>query len=488
MARTTSVELKGDKTSASKLALTHVDRLLEDFRHNNEFQNLHINVNKVKFFDESGQFIGTINMQTVHGTETVIVDVPEGIVLKKKKQPEKVIEDVAQIVPIIRSIDGTHWVACLSGTFEGPYYHFPNNFELSSDVFNDNIEREIDNDLISVGEAPINNSVNLPELYYIAQTGEVPDYDGDRPEEYMWVDSISYDRDYSYIGYDIWMCGDDGGGFKDSYTGTIQDNTDSYLSVFDGRLNIPEYYRYIDTERDRTYVRFSIWSGGDPITEADVIEASADHPFVMLPEDDFFKDPTTSPLSDGDEQTKSISGTSSSPWSAQYSIRAERSNIANFSACYRTTETSWAEHGKREFLPCAESFPPYVVDPAVETTTYCDYYKIDNLVFSLRNKTGSTSPRFYQRDMRYYNTDSIASVTGIMAARVWEDGQYTRWDYYYVGPNSDNVLATTMFIPEAGSSYHIIPNVPGIDDTITFGGRIFLGLIKYKTEREVTDF
>ncbi len=480
MIRTTYVELRGDRLQADRLSKAHTQRMLHDFRRGNEFQNLLINSTIKEFFDESGKFIGSIYVQTSFGTENVVVTVPLKKELEKKKEEKRDVDVITQIVPIIRSRTNQYWLACLSGTFADPYYCFRNIFEISDDVFyNFDQELEYHNRLISRGDSSINGSIEPPELYLIACSGEIPDEDGDHPDEYEWLNGQTSSAPYTYVGESIWFCGTDFGGYGDTFTGTKEDKTYENLYVFGKNYFDFLYELYTVTNMERTWVLCSL-SQAD-IDETDVISACSGRDITQITPTRFFGFP-----GDGleyENQLKTQSGTSYSLWSDNWSIRAERDNTNNSVTCYRLVKSNstytniWAP-----FNPCESD--PGAVENTNTSQTYCDYIKVDGVDFPVRELSGSSFPRFFQRDLRYYNTDRPAATTALVAANKGNiDTNYERWLYYYVGPNSDGELHTTEFFPKSGSIYHIIPNVAGIDDTVTFSGKIFLGMIKYEIER-----
>ena len=192
MIRTTKINLKGDIYRADTLALAHVDRLLHIFRTNTDFQKLKINTYLENFFDSTGQFIGSIHLSTNWGIEVVTVNVLSG---KKKITERTEMQDM--IVPLIRSTDNKYWVACLSGTFEGPYYAFENIQEITAEEMDDNAESELDGRMIATGTSPLNGA-DSPQLFFIAQSGI-------RPEESdIGSDTSEFPNDDSEFNWKPW--------------------------------------------------------------------------------------------------------------------------------------------------------------------------------------------------------------------------------------------------------------------------------------------
>ena len=473
MARTTAVELKGDRYKAEQLSLAHTQRLLRTFRENSAFQSLQQNKHEENFFDETGAYIGKISMQTVFGVEKVIVDVRSGRPRPQKEAWKTDSRLVSQIVPCIRSVDNLWWVACLSGTFDGPYYAFKNIYEISAEEMDDNVEVELDKKLISIGTAPLGGG-DLPKLFFIAQTGARPE-----GEEYELVPDSSFSRDMSHTGNSIQICGEIA---KTDTSGTGHEfaTASEKINVFGQTLNIPESNTSTTVTRTRTWITCS--TGVDKIYEV-CGESLAEETLPSITE--FFARPQIS-YSDGDRFHLSSTTIDCFPWGGNESVRSERANTENFAACYRCATRNIENLGARGYEPCAYTAPDYVYDIIdTDTETFCDYFKVDAVDYPLRGESESIYPRFSQRGLKYYNTDSPAAITAITAARAdyLLDGVTYSWPYYYVGPNSDYDLARTLFIPDSGvygGDGHIIPNVIGLDDdTVMFEGEIFLGMIQY---------
>jgi len=131
MARTTAIELKGDRYKAEQLSLAHTQRLLRTFRENSAFQSLQQNKHEENFFDETGAYIGKISIQNVFGVETVIVDVRPEKPTPQKEEWKLRQRQVDTLIPCFictgeanysREIVGI--IASLGGSFTGPYYWF----------------------------------------------------------------------------------------------------------------------------------------------------------------------------------------------------------------------------------------------------------------------------------------------------------------------------------------------------------------------------
>ena len=438
-----------------------------------------INVNNlpiisgIKYFDDGS----VATFKVVHGKEDIhIVSPMAQLGGEIPPVPKKGIEEIEQIVPVIRSVDNLHWVACMSGTFEGPYYHFPNTFEIPEEAFDDNAEVDLNRQLISIGISPIEDSIEPPELYFIAQTGVRPEGD-----EYELVPDSSASSDLSHTGNTVQVCGDVG--LTDtSGTGHEFSSASEKINVFGQTLSIPESNTSTTVTRSRTWITCS--AGIEDVYSVCAEDLATPY---LPPAYEFFAQPHES-YSEGDSRHITSSSLDYFPWSGNESVRPERGNIENFAACYRHTTRNIENLGAREYDPCAVSAVDYVYDIIdTDTETFCDYFKVDEVEYPLRGESDSTYPRFLQKGLKYYNTDSIAATTAITAAlaKYLLDGVEDSWPYYYVGPNSRDDLTRTLFIPEPGAfgpDGHIIPNVEGLDDTVLFKGEIFLGLVKYEIE------
>lgn len=484
--RTTNIELKGDRYKSRNLYLAHAARLLEDFRKNSSFQELSINSMTQNFIDkDTGKLVGNIYIQSVYGAEKIIVTTPPTIEKPIKREEYLKYDFIELIVPIIRSSDNAHWLACLSGKFDGPYVHFKNIFNISDDVFYTFAqEDEYHLKLISKGDTQLNNSVEPPELYLVSPTGETPDEDGYHPEEYEFVQNASSGSEYSYTGESIWICsGINLGGYKDSFRGTQYSNTTQKLYIFGNILDNIDYELNSNFNLERAWVVCSTSTEPPPTTEADVITACSGRDYSWITEEIFFGYDDLTGL-EYEYGIKLTEGSSDSPWSGSYSVKAERNNVNNSVVCFRTTTTSTTVITSLPWDPCTGGS---INTNTENSATYQDFIMVDGTQYPLRDKTAESLPRYFQRDMKYYNTDRSIATTALVATNKGNiDTNYERWLYCYVGPNSNNGLHITEFFPESGNIYHKIPNVPGLDEDVLFNGKIFMGLIRYKVERKTT--
>jgi len=479
--RTTSVRLRGDEFKAKQLADAHVNRLLKDFRKLAEFQQLRISSQQKNFFDDSGKFIGTISIQSIFGVETVIVTAGGEKAEKKRKIIREI--PIARIVPIIASLDNKYWVACLSGTFDGPYQVFENKFNIPVESFNGYAEQSMDNKLIALGASPEKGV--LAELVFLAQTGEMPDYDGEHPEEYAETSDQGGSSDYSFVGNEIFICEDGkSGAALSKYNGYSLSTNTVETQIFSEVFDLFSYSVETRLDRDRSFERLYSYSESG-VTEEDISEelAALDPPYYDATEYEFFMSPYLPGSGSIELSISTIIGESKSLWSSNFSVRAERTNPSNkYAACYRTTTTNYKSTISKTYDVCTGEVE--LNDITTNVVSYCDYMSVDGESVALRDATNDSYPRFLQSELRYYNTESPAAVTGIASARTYSSATEYSWKYFYVGPASDGELNVTEFVKDL-SYAHTISGVPGLPADTAFYGDIFLGMIKYNKKSEV---
>jgi len=496
MARTTAIELKGDRYKAEQLSLAHTQRMLRTFRENSAFQSLQQNKHEENFFDETGAYIGKISMQTVFGVEKVIVDVRSGKPRPQKEEWVLRTRQVNQIVPCIRSVDNLWWVACLSGTFAGPYYAFKNIYEIPAADMEDNVEVALDMQLISIGGAPFGGG-DLPKLFFVAQTGVMPS-----AEEIAWTENITDADDPYFIGLPVGTkkgfyvltdtCCEDGytyiggPGFKACYSMapppySFTKKHHREFEVFGHPAALPnsEVSESGTTTSVRAGACSDVW--GDCETAIEFAVARYNQ--------------TVDEVDEGTDYPGTVSSvtTLSSRYIGDFgyegqSFRLERENVNNVASCYSVRDTT--EIYTHNASVSGECTYDLVSSEDIETVEYLYSYcfRVDADIFLLQGPSPDEYPSYFQNignQVKYYSTDSIAKVTGLMAAyRVesWDNPDV--WvEYDYVGPNSDGVLAAPVrFAARYNGTYweHTIPEiVDEAGDAVLFKGEIFLGMIQY---------
>ncbi len=505
MIRTTNIELKGDKYRAEQLSLAHVNRLLTIFRRNNEFQDLLISYHEEPFFDETGRYIGVIKMQTTHGAENVIVDVPPVVVPEKGEKLELQLikpEQTDRIVPVMRSTNNKWWVVCLSGTFEGPYYAFENIFKIAAEEMDDNVESELNNRLISIGGSPLNDTEH-PQLIFVAQTGERP------TELYFDVEGVGEADIGIAPGPDIaTTTGEipDPPPYLDPpipFVYTVDVDGYKYITVWDQIISIKPRYFYGSRVQDGEINYNNSFSG--------TVTLTADYEFPVIVGALVLPPEIYELRADKDFWVyDSLLFTAG--------IRIERDDISRFACCYANyTAKATVEYDTEvdESLTESLSLPynkiyhfqvdqitlPFYADSptAMKYDVHPPWETQQRDSVGYGNGTGSGGEACsVERNMiKYYGTDSAAETTGIMCGRINtadinDEGMQENWEtikflYNYIGPNYEDGMKTTTFIPENAFIHtHIIANAQNIDDTVTFSGEIFLGRIRTSTEEKVS--
>jgi len=462
---------------------------------------------------------GTVaQYQLIHGREIVNVVAPIiPVMIVEENVARTIIEEIEQIVPVFRSTDNNYWVACLSGTFEPEYYLFNNIYDIPTTAFDDNIETDIDKQLISIGEDPIEGEY-LPELYFIAQTGVRPRLGWYAPI-YNFYDSYTYDgfNGEGYLDYD--------------FTRTV---------VAPAAPPTDHPWIYLDITRtedvftdDSTLIKTGmIWKIFTTVTSS---SASLDHYVwgkklgIQPREISLYTTDTESwraldLYGNVNEETYATTTIYDYTITTVQTLRCETESINNFSCCYLEWRLSETEYYTN---------PPPVTTP--EEVTYTRTYKlqVNNLVFDLlavegwqydRRPVGSydtwwvdegpkesiSSEGMLQNygapdgsQMKYYGPNSIAPSTCLFCGRVdtsepvFVDGYYSgentkvecvRFDYHYVGPNKIGITTTT-FTPNSATEFkHTIPGIRDSQgDLIEFRGEVFLGLMKYEVETVIED-
>jgi hypothetical protein len=521
-AKTTNVDLKGDRVQARSLAEAHVPRLMFDFRRNQSFQDLAIYSETKKFFDSSGQYVGTVYMQSVNGAENIVVSCDAGKppVEEKKFEEPVVPTPLAQFVPCIRSTDNQYWVACMSGTFEGPYRVFRNTLGVTAEQMSDTNEAALNRKFLSTdGEL---------QLYFIAQTGT---RDTGTLDMYNVAGGLLYDHNFSYIedprttiyGYDaLWTAYRLSNPSRcveclachDAYPAPCVGPEPVYIPTYDidfsyddtfyhyykykgDKLNIDEYEEHLAKSKigiSGTYHLGSCVNVPNPLITYEYSyfngEALLNYNFSsvvvkgMNLEDIenfacFYVD-----IVDSCTDTKS---NTMSDCEAHHASQQGPEMLPNV--------TSRAYH----FQVNEDTFPFYSPPDFTETrANYIDAFQGD---IHRTDQSGLIEVGMVQYEcysdrnmLKYYGEESLASTAGIMCGRVntWqydEDGFYLEekcaaFHYNYIGPNNvtDNGrdITTTTFVPEGAdiqSYVHTIPNIQANGEDIKFKGEVFMGMI-----------
>lgn len=491
MARTTKIELKGDRYKARQLSLAHTNRLLEKFRGFNDFNKLMTNSHREDFFDDTGAYIGSIKMQTVFGTEKVIVEVGAGKPVRKQELWREKKRQVDLIVPVMRSIDNHYWVVCLSGTFEPPYLVFENIYDIPAEEMDDNVEINMDKKLIS--------TLNEKHLYFIAQTGVRPS-----AEEIEWkyheevnepyYRELSFGEKQAFYVFSGTCC--EGGyeyisgpGFKACYSMapppySFTKEHHQEFEVFGQVAALPnsESFESGTTTSVHAGGCSDVWGDCETATgfalslytqAKDLVAWGSSYPGVVTSEDTLF----TKGIGRFGQEGKSI--------------RLERDNVDNVASCYSVEDTT-ETHTHTGSVSGGCVFTATVGSDVYTTErSYSYYFRVDSDIFILRGPSADENPYYQQsfdNQVKYYNTDSIARVTGMMSAILASGSTSDNWiEYYYVGPNSQGALAgpvqfSAVVINDAYA--HTMPDIGLPVDTL-FRGEIFLALLRTTKEDTV---
>jgi len=477
-AKTTQVELKGDRVQARSLAEAHVPRLMFDFRRNQSFQDLAIYSETKKFYDQTGAYVGTVYMQSVNGAENIVVTCDAGKPeIPKEKHAEQITPlPLSRLVPCMRSGDNQYWVACMSGTFEGPYKLFKNVTGVTAADMDDNVEVNIDGQFMSTdGEY---------YLFFVAQTGVRPggtdiDLTGNLSETHDFTSSAGTIHVVicwgGCMGRNAWTSEADR---------TVTENRS--IMVYGTDIGLPRNGFIAVDESDRyggnCWVSYGYGCSGElTVVEQDVIDACGNvgnpgptpgEDTFSIPGGEYYNQWNTTYTAEG-----------CSLWSGEYSVRIETNNHQNHAACYRTSSVETHTHRIRDYQIC-DLEGALLEETVTATTSKCDYLKVNSTVYPLREVSSDTYPQFDNIGLKYYNTDSIAQITALLGAYIYGQDQF---GYYYVGPNSNNSLVSTNF-PRllTGQSRHTIPDMKDADgNLVEFYGEIFLGRVDYAIEEKV---
>jgi len=473
--RTTTIELTGDKYKAEQLSLAHTNRLLHIFRNSNSFNNLLTNTHLENFYDDTGKFVGSIHLATNHGIEVVTVNMLSG----GEKELEKT-ETYDMIVPLMRSSDNKYWVACLSGTFEGPYYVFENTQDISAEEMDDNVESELDGRMISMGAAPINGVPN-PRLFFIAQTGIRPEYsdveydDSGAPDPPKYWDNLTLTEQKDYVtSYEAFCC-------PEHSFATIEAVVDysysysynEYLTVRGVQLDMVQGLISHSEVEDATYQygHFSVV----PCEQAD-LDVITEY-WETNTHDELFFIYDSSAINSHSEADEFSVG-----WD---SFRVDEGSSSNFCATYNTRHRIATVSYTMDYIECA-----YNEDDGYESSddvTTANYFQVGSHVYTIAEERVNTIPPEFstgENMMKYYGPESSVKETAIAAAVVQVPG-VDSMSYFYVSGRSYYELTTTTF-SDYSHLGHAIPDLVGVDADTLFGGEIFLGAIRLSSTMVAT--
>jgi len=512
-AKTTSVELKGDKVQARSLAEAHVPRLMFDFRRNQSFQDLKIYSETKKFFDQTGAYVGTVYMQSVNGAENIVVSCDAGKLAKPEEKHEAQVTPLplARLVPCMRSKDNQYWVACLSGTFEGPYKLFKNVTGITAADMEDNVEANIDGQFMSTdGEY---------YLFFVAQTGLLPasltsDNTDPGPNYQPSLDAVSeivcqiddvapiltecpagnqfYTILPNYVGviYGDWSYKNTGS------TGYI----DRYIVFGDVNNYLPEAYVGQYTSYSQTYHTkagsgvdsfFIRWGGGLFPTGCDFhnvqVPDYTDHAqeWALDSARDTYEAVGWQGGTSGNRADIVYQETSNNMFNGRFAVRMEQAYRNKFCCGYTKLNQTTHDITTVTASACTADADGEVNNSTI--TEYSDYFQVNSRPYLLQGPMTAHTPTYSTGSnmMKYYGTDSLAETTGLMSAVLAKPGD-DDIAYHYVGPNNKNELTVTVFVATGVPKKHTIPKMLDVDgNLVEFYGEIFLGRLDTAIEEKV---
>jgi len=505
-AKTTQVDLKGDKVQARSLAEAHVPRLMFDFRKNQSFQNLDIYSETKKFFDKTGAYVGTVYMQSVNGAENIVVMCDAGKKMEETRVTKElaVVENLANIVPCFivtgdepYSEEIVGYIACLSGSFLGPYQFFvkPSGDDKAvlegfyHSGFEDYVaatafpaskflavcaEKTILYFLPS-GTAPadarVTQSADFGGWEQTEECGDVEFYDG-QDGDWVWSNAMSTNP----IG---------GGG------------TYWYDLLFDGVFVATNY---------KDIVEFSGWyfmrHGGFACTGGE------DFPVECLENRGAWKT-SFSPIAgcqhsftntnsfDDTQITNHESSVFLDEW-PNGSIRLN--NVLTKSAYLLDKWTSYTSSHTWNYRPIPSpyyntwgSLPCSGCSEVVTSFTDELFIVVDGISRSITSHFSWGLDRKYRgmdgNGLVYHNTTTPKALAAVQSGSA--DGDYTDMAFIYVGPAAETLngsISLSIVNPESADRYVLIPDVAGVPPDIEgrVRGQIFLGvLLNAETEAKV---
>jgi hypothetical protein len=467
---------------------------------------------------------GTVaQYQLIHGREIVNVSAPIPPVISGEEHVRRtIIEEIEQIVPVIRSIDNQYWCACLSGTFNGPYYIFKNIYDLPPESFDDEIETDIDRQLISIGTEQIEDSIDDPQLYFIAQTGIRDTATNDLYDVHQDIRAdtnyqVMFDPSYETNNLTAqWL------NYAHSIIGFWTycppwDNSLPYIATFavsfSANSMFNSYYLY----------------KGNPLIIPEIVRGAGDtrNGLVGTNVATNHNDGPVGALEVSPNILHSFYGESSRSYDiAQIVIKGiSIESVNSFSCSYCQEEISETNSWTNPLPDCGFLMVKEIPWDSIVNVIRNYWLQVDDNAFifysppdfidsptaftSLRDHTGPGEENTDQYEclsdsnmIKYYGPDSLGNSTGIMCGRVnkWQYGSdiykinesCEKFIYSYIGPNNRingvQHITSTEFIPNITTDYkHIIENVKIDDVDIEFKGEIFLGIIKYEVETVIED-
>jgi hypothetical protein len=485
--RSPRILLRGDQVQARSLAQAHAERLLMNFRRGRSFQELQIASQEHNFLGPDGALVGSIRLVYAGGQEIVVITAPPSKPSRRELILKRLSEG-AQFVPVFRSKDNRHFVVCLSGTFEPPYYVFENTTDTKAEKFLAENESELDGKLIATGTTPLGDS-EAPSLIYVAQTGTVYD-SGDVEYDESEVPDPDEIKSINQYNGDEWVVTDEVLSREPVCCSSIGKGTmhvdvdfernygyNVYATISGQRLSIPSESSTVSTHTWGTMGR-SNWNKGSYSCEE--LEDAIEDAWVNGPYSLFGVGYDLGVNYQHADSTLDIGGEL-----GVISMDAAQRSAQLYQLVTITTALEYEVVSDGECDVASQN-------TTLETQEWDtkNYFKVDDLEFLLPLYTpGALRFPEYVSDkewVKYYGEESSAAITGMFSSIEFYPepgvaiGDFT---YGYVGPNNGNDITLTSFETIVGGH-----NLPGVDEEIQFDGDFFLGMILTASEEEMQVF
>ena len=492
-AKTTSIELKGDRVQARSLAEAHVNRLLFDFRKNASFQQLPIYSQTKKFYDQTGAYVGTVYMQTVNGAENIVVHCGAG---RKYKEEHLEIERpnmIDQLIPCIivtkpesYSEEIVGYIVCMSGSFLGPYVYVEKPEDDDKAViegfYHEGFQYYVE-DLALPGMHQLGIAPDQKTLYYFKPSGLAPD------------DGRATQSDYEGGFEQTSTCGPvyfaDFNDATYSYTVAISENplsgggTYGFKHLFDGATMFAanqetvNYSGYHDIRRGDFSITPPDLAAVANYKATEVFSPDCEYSAFNTFKFETFEDSTT------------LLGQFIDDW-ANGAIRLN--GVLGESAFLHTIETlvarlrAWNDLGvptpyHTEFS--ATGYTSTTEDISTELFITVDNGARQSVTAAFGWGTYGYTLSSGNSDLVYHKGDGTASISLASVRCGPYNGistTYTDMAFIYLGPSVNDFAGSVSFPTEAdGADHYLLPSAFGLSDEAIEGkirGQIFIGIIR----------
>lgn len=503
-----SYTVNGDSELAD-LYLHSAKAQMHQLEMNNVFQLAQVASDKV--FDD-GTVIGC---SIVNGVKQTIISGPieeeaiSGEDKKRKVEREHISE---QIVPLIMVTDiddeGPSYrpdpvegivlgfIACMSGTFEGPYEFFPNTHEYSHNEFWTEFSSWQLEDTLADGTV-LADKIDK-SLCYIKPTGEFNF--AQETEEEGSIPTVEYGPTYVHTTFCLSLdCGsllDCGPLIMFSQhrmkTGSVDGTLTSHYEVQGERLDIPGFWYMQQEEIDMEY-RAGTWTNEAYVCgmhDCNSYGSGTLH-IKELVEDMIWESWPSASFQGSHDGASFVRYVEFPNWAH---VSAEAANVENF-ACFYSTEyfdesssTVVTNRFPSETCPALCSSDKIITGGYDAVNTNTAWFGVDGTQHKIPGMLESPNEWGFiqQFGLNYYGSDNIA--TGIMAGQFWLPEPGVRV-YCYVGPNSGGKISITKFDSTSSDrAQHEIPGIIGMSSEIAekalFHGEVLLGIVRHAATKE----